>query len=141
MKLSSKKHPTLARRPKRDIPADLWTKCDSCAELIYNKALEENLGVCPKCDFHFAMAAGDRIALTLDDGTLEEWDSELTSGDPLTFRVPKPYPDKIAEERARVGMTDACITGTGRIEGHPIVLGVISQFPPSESSMWLTRGC
>ena len=67
MKLFSRRHPSLARRSKREIPTDLWTKCESCGQLIYNKALEENLRVCPKCDFHFPLTATQRLQLTLDE--------------------------------------------------------------------------
>ncbi|MBI3320730.1 MAG: acetyl-CoA carboxylase carboxyltransferase subunit beta [Candidatus Omnitrophica bacterium] len=124
MKLFSRRHPAVARQSKHDIPAGLWTKCESCNELIYNKALEEHLRVCPKCDFHFPLAASQRIQLTLDDGTFEEWDADVVPLDPLQFTVPTPYADKVVEEQRICGMRDACVTGTGRLEGHPVVLGV-----------------
>ena len=44
--------------------------------------------------------------------------------DPLQFTVPKPYADKVLEEQRACGMTDACLTGTGRLEGYPVALGV-----------------
>ena len=46
---------------KKDIPEGLWTKCDECGEIIYNKKLEENLKVCPKCNYHFRLNAYERI--------------------------------------------------------------------------------
>ena len=36
-------------RAKKAIPAGVWTKCDKCEEIIYNKELEENFKICPKC--------------------------------------------------------------------------------------------
>ena len=124
MKLFSRHQPTLARKGKRDIPPGLWMKCESCAQLIYHKALEENLRVCPKCDFHFPLTARQRLALTVDEGTFEEWDADLAPLDPLHFSVPKPYSEKILEEQRVCDMTDACLTGTGALEGHPVVFGV-----------------
>src|SRR3990167_5677832 len=124
MKLFSRHHPASSRRGKSDIPAGLWTKCDSCAQLIYNKALEENLRVCTKCDFHFPLTAQSRIALTLDEGTFTEWDVDLAPADPLQFSVPRPYAEKVTEEQRACGMNDACLTGTGAISGRPVVLGV-----------------
>ena len=112
------------RKPKHEIPAGLWTKCESCGELLYNKALEEDLRVCAKCDFHFSLTARERIGLTLDDGTFEEWDADLHPLDPLQFGVPKPYAEKVIEEQRTCGMTDACLTGKGRIEAREVVLGV-----------------
>ncbi len=124
MKLFHRHPSTTARKSKREIPAGLWTKCESCGQLLYNKALEENLRVCPKCDFHFPLTAPQRIALTLDEDTFEEWDADLSSVDPLQFGVPRPYAEKIREEQRACGLTDACITGRGMLQGHPVVIGV-----------------
>ena len=124
MKLFSRRQSSLTRRSKRDIPTGLWTKCESCSQLIYNKALEESLRVCPKCEFHFPLTAAQRLQLTVDPGTFEEWDADLAPLDPLKFSVPKPYADKILEEQRLCGMTDACLTGKGLVEGHPVVLGM-----------------
>jgi len=124
VKLFSRRPSGFSRKSKREIPAGLWTKCESCAQLIYNKALDENLRVCPKCDFHFPLTARQRLALTLDEGSFEEWDADLSPVDPLNFRVPKPYAIKIVEEQKSCGMTDACLTGKGLIEGREVVLGV-----------------
>jgi acetyl-CoA carboxylase carboxyl transferase subunit beta len=124
VKLFSRREPAFARKPRREIPPGLWTKCESCSQLIYNKALEENLRVCPKCEFHFPLTAHQRIHLTLDAGTFEEWDADLTPVDPLQFSVPKPYAEKVLEEQRACGMTDACLTGRGLLEGRQVVLGV-----------------
>ena len=124
MKLFSRNQPTAGRRSKREIPAGLWTKCESCGQLIYNKALEENLQVCAKCDFHFPLTAPQRLHLTLDEGTFEEWDADLVPVDPLQFSVPKPYAEKVTEEQRTCGLTDACLTGRGLIDGREVVIGV-----------------
>ena len=65
MKLFRRHHAPFSSQPKREIPAGLWTKCEACSQLIYNKALDENLRVCPKCDFHFPLTAHQWLALTL----------------------------------------------------------------------------
>ena len=124
MKLFSRRQPTLTRRSRREIPAGLWTKCEACGELIYNRALDENLRVCPKCDFHFPLTAHQRLQLTIDEGTFEEWDADLSPMDPLQFSVPRPYAEKVVEEQQACGMTDACLTGKGRLEGHEVVIGL-----------------
>jgi acetyl-CoA carboxylase carboxyl transferase subunit beta len=124
VKLFSKRQSSVSRRSRRDIPAGLWTKCESCGQLIYNKALEENLRVCPKCEFHFPLTATQRLELTLDEHTFEEWDADLAPVDPLHFTVPRPYADKVAEEQRAYGMRDACLTGKGKIDGQDAVIGV-----------------
>ena len=44
--------------------------------------------------------------------------------DPLQFSVPRPYAEKVVEEQQACGMTDACLTGKGRLEGHEVVIGL-----------------
>lgn len=124
MKLFTRRKAQFSRAGKADIPTGLWTKCESCSQLLYNKALEETLRVCPKCDFHFPLTAAQRVALTLDEGTFDEWDDDLAPLDPLTFSVPRPYREKIIEEQQVCGMKDACLTGVGRMDGLEVVLGV-----------------
>ncbi len=124
MKLFRRTQPKVAPKSKQDIPADLWTKCESCGQLLYHKALEEGLRVCPKCDFHFPLAASERLTLLIDEGTWEEWDADLAPLDPLQFSVPRPYAEKLVEEQKACGMTDACATGKGLLGGHDVVMGV-----------------
>ncbi len=109
---------------KKDIPKGLWTKCDACSEIIYNKALEENLRICPKCDYHMTLGAYERIESLADPNTFEEMDFDVHSIDPIKFQGPKAYVDKLEEERARTGLRDAVITGTAQMEGQRVVLGV-----------------
>ena len=109
---------------KRDIPQDLWTRCDDCNELIYNKKLDENMRVCPKCNFHFNIGARERVATIVDEGSFSEMDADMESLDPLTFAGPKTYKEKIKKDQELTGLKEAAITGEGTINGVPFVLGV-----------------
>ena len=109
---------------KRDIPEDLWGKCEECHELIYNKKLDENLRVCPKCNFHFTLGAYERIKLLLDDGTFKEMDPAIESLDPLTFEGPKTYKEKLKKDQELTNLKEAVVTGEGKINGRPVVIGV-----------------
>jgi len=109
---------------KREIPSGLWTKCDECGEIIYNKALEENLKVCPKCQYHFSLSAPERVQQLLDAGTFKELDADLRSVDPLTFKGPKTYKEKLQLDQAATGLSDAAVTGEGRINGARVMFGV-----------------
>ena len=72
-----------ADKPSR-VPEGLWVKCPDCAQVLYNKDLEKNLHVCPKCAHHFRLSAGDRLR-ALFDGEWAEHFPDLTSNDPLHF--------------------------------------------------------
>ena len=109
---------------KRDIPEDLWTRCEECNELIYNKKLDENLQVCPKCNFHFTLDARERVKLLLDEGSFKEMDENMESLDPLTFTGPKTYKEKLEKDQELTKLKEAVITGEGKINGRVVVLGV-----------------
>jgi acetyl-CoA carboxylase carboxyl transferase subunit beta len=109
----------------RDIPEGLWTKCPSCGEVVHNLALDENLRVCPKCDHHFPLGSKERIASILDEGTFEETDPNLVAVDTLKFKGVATYEDRLKNYRAKTGLKDAVITGTGKIDGQPVSIAVM----------------
>lgn len=109
---------------KKDIPEGLWTKCEECGEIIYNKALEENMKVCPKCNYHFVLTAQERIETLLDAGSYEERDAALRPTDPLLFKGPRSYEEKLKQDEADTGLTEACISGRGMIEGKRVIFVV-----------------
>jgi len=109
---------------KQDIPNDLWTKCEDCKELIYNKKLEESFRVCPKCNFHFTLSAQERIRLILDEASFKEMDASMESADPLGFEGPKTYKEKLRKDQEMTNLKEAAITGEGTIGGKRVIFGV-----------------
>jgi acetyl-CoA carboxylase carboxyl transferase subunit beta len=109
---------------KSDIPDDLWGRCEECNELIYTKKLEENLRVCPKCNFHFNIGARERVKLLIDEGTFKEMDPDMESLDPLSFSGPKTYKEKLKKDQELTGLKEAVVTGTGELEKKQVVIGV-----------------
>ena len=109
---------------KRDIPGDLWTRCEECNELIYNKKLDENMRICPKCNFHFTLSAPERIKFLLDENSFKEMDADIESLDPLEFSGPKTYKEKIKKDQEVTGLKEAAVTGEGAIDGHKVIIGV-----------------
>jgi acetyl-CoA carboxylase carboxyl transferase subunit beta len=113
-------------RPRRDAyPPDLWTKCPSCGEMLFNKQLDKVLRVCPSCGHHFRLSAEARLALLLDTASFVERDAGLQSEDPLEFVDQKSYPDRIAAAQLATGMRDAAVWGTGTIDGSTVAICVM----------------
>lgn len=104
---------------------DLWQQCPSCQEAILRRELNRNLQVCPKCSYHFPISAPRRIEITVDPGSFEERDPDLESIDPLGFKDTKRYVDRLREAKEKTGLKEGFIYGLGRIEGLPLVLGVL----------------
>jgi len=109
---------------KKDIPGGLWVKCEECGELLYRKTLEENLRVCPKCNYHFTLGARERIAQVIDEGTFVEMSRDMESEDPLNFKGPKTYKDKVKSDQGKTGLKEAAVTGIGKIDGVNTAIGV-----------------
>jgi acetyl-CoA carboxylase carboxyl transferase subunit beta len=101
----------------------LWSKCESCDEIIYRQELEKHLNVCPHCDHHLPWPARTRLAHVLDPDSFEEFDKELEPQDPLGFVDSKKYKDRLKATRKALGENDAFISGVGRIEGHRVSIG------------------
>jgi len=113
-------------RPRRDAyPPDLWTKCPSCGEMLFNKQLDKVSRVCPNCGHHFRLSAEARLALLVDGGSFAERDAGLQSEDPLGFVDQKTYPDRIAAAQLATGMRDAAVWGTATIDGRSVAICVM----------------
>jgi acetyl-CoA carboxylase carboxyl transferase subunit beta len=111
------------RREEIKFSDELWIKCNSCNEIIYRKVIERNFQVCPKCNYHFQIPARKRIDCMVDPGTFIEYDSNLTSADPLEFKDLKRYPHRIKESQETTGQKDAIICGEASIKGEPVMVG------------------
>lgn len=110
---------------KKEIPKGLWTKCESCGEIIFVRELEKNLWVCPKCGYHFRIRFKDYLDLLLDPGEWKEYDKNIVSADPLRFKDSKRYPDRIRDARKKTELSDAVVSGLGKIGGREVSLAVM----------------
>jgi acetyl-CoA carboxylase carboxyl transferase subunit beta len=110
---------------KKTTPDNLWTKCESCGEIVFNRELEKRLLVCPKCSFHFPMPGDKYIDMIADDSTWEEFAHDLKSVDPLGFRDQMKYADRIQASMKKTGKNEALTTGTCAIGGYPVVFGLM----------------
>lgn len=106
------------------IPDNLWVKCPSCRELIYQRQLLDNLKVCPKCSYHLRLRAREWLGL-LDPDTFVEYDTGLWPDDPLGFvTATESYAEKLREAQDRTGQPDAVINGVGAIGGQALALAI-----------------
>ncbi|MCA9053004.1 MAG: acetyl-CoA carboxylase carboxyltransferase subunit beta [Planctomycetaceae bacterium] len=111
-------------RKKRGVPEGLWIQCDECKATIFHKQLDQALGVCTTCGYHFYVAGPTRVRQLLDEDSFEEWFTEIRPMDPLGFADKRPYKERLVAEQKKTGLTDACIIGKGYLRGRPLVLGL-----------------
>ncbi|MBN3230677.1 acetyl-CoA carboxylase, carboxyltransferase subunit beta [Pectobacterium brasiliense] len=107
---------------KANIPEGVWTKCDSCGQVLYRAELERNLGVCPKCDHHMRLSARARLQAFLDKENTVELGSELEPKDVLKFRDSKKYKDRLVSAQKQSDEKDALVVMKGTLYGMPIVV-------------------
>jgi acetyl-CoA carboxylase carboxyl transferase subunit beta len=106
---------------KVNIPDALWIKCVECAEILYNKEMQSNLKVCPKCQHHFRMTAWERIHSIVDHDSFQEYANPFTITDPLNFPE---YKEKFQNTLKKTELPEAVLTGDGKIGAHRTALGV-----------------
>ena len=104
-----------------EAPQGILKKCNACKGAIFTEDVKRNLYICPKCGNYFRVHAYRRIEFLLDDGSFEEWDQGMTAGNPLGFPG---YEEKVRALQERTGLTEAVVTGKGRINGMETVIGV-----------------
>lgn len=125
--------------PKSEVPENLWQKCPSCAQMVFNREWEENLSVCPKCGHHGRIGPTERFAQLFDEGSVHVLPTPNVREDPLKFKDSKRYTDRIKAARASTGEKDALINARGTIEGIKAVVGV-QDFAFMGGSMGLAVG-
>ena len=106
---------------KRSVPEGLWEKCDRCGAVLYRPELEENLEVCPKCDFHMPIRARVRLGSFLDAGSTTEIAAELGPTDVLKFKDQKKYSERIKAAQKSSGERDALIAMRGKLKERDVV--------------------
>ena len=110
---------------KKNIPKGLWTKCGKCADLLFDKDLEENLKTCPSCGFHFPISARVRLDSLVNEKTFKELDVGMTSVDVLEFTGVESYSSKLEKYKGKTGEADAVITGLCKMGQHKVALGIM----------------
>ena len=101
---------------KTPVPEGLWVKCPSCEAVLYRTDLENNLFVCPKCDFHHRVPARERIEQLLDPEGRFEIGLEVVPVDSLKFKDQKQYPERLEAALEETGETDALVVMQGSVQ-------------------------
>jgi acetyl-CoA carboxylase carboxyl transferase subunit beta len=111
--------------PKKRVPEGLWTKCPKCEQIIYNKEMEANLKVCPKCHYGLRLSARERIDLLLEEGSFKEIGAQLKPRDVLEFTDSMSYKDRLAENQGKTGEKEAALAGEGLLGPHRIAIAAL----------------
>ena len=106
---------------RREVPDNLWSKCDECGTMLFHRELAENLNVCTNCNHHMAISPRARFEALFDGGKFTEVEVPEPIQDPLKFRDQKRYPDRLKAAQKKTGEKEAMLVAEGEINATPIV--------------------
>jgi acetyl-CoA carboxylase carboxyl transferase subunit beta len=106
---------------RRELPENLWQKCDECGTMLFHRELTENLNVCTSCGHHMVITPRARFEALFDGGLFSELEIPEPTVDPLKFRDQKKYPDRMKAAQKTTGEKEAMLVAAGEIGRTPIV--------------------
>lgn len=107
---------------KPNVPEGLLVKCSGCGKNIYTKDLIKKYKICDECGTHFKVGAYERIRMTIDEGSFDEYDKPIATTDPLQFPQ---YNNKIMKLQSTTGLIDGVVTGKGNVNGNSTMIAVM----------------
>ncbi len=102
---------------RREMPENLWAKCDACGQMIFHRELADQLNVCPGCGHHMPISPRARFRALFDGGVFAEIPVADPIADPLSFRDEKRYSERLREARRRTGEHEAMLVASGKLYG------------------------
>lgn len=109
------------QKSEPSIPDGMWIKCNTCKAIIYKKEVTE-YKLCPNCDAHFRMSPAERIAVTCDKDTFQEFDENMQPKNPMNYPE---YSDIIKKAKKKSGINEAVVTGRCEIHGQKTVIAIM----------------
>ena len=113
-----------------------WIKCEKCSEIQHKEDVHSNLSVCLGCDNHFRLSSRRRVLQVIDEGTFEEFETDMKVRNPLGFPG---YEKKIETIRKVTNIKEAVKTGHGKINGEDVVISIMDANFMMGSMGWLVR--
>ncbi len=110
-----------ASRIAENVDVD-WRKCPHCGLYHDNADASAHQWKCPSCGKLYRLSSDERIAITFDEGSFVEWDTDVAETDPMG------YPDyRAVLERAheRSGYDEAVRCGRAKIMGHDAAVAIM----------------
>ncbi|MFT6931668.1 MAG: acetyl-CoA carboxylase carboxyl transferase subunit beta [Paracoccaceae bacterium] len=124
---------------RREVPDNLWTKCNECGTMLFHRELADNLNVCTNCEHHMAITPRDRFHALFDNGIFTEISVPLPVSDPLHFRDQKKYPERMRLAQKSTGEAEAMLVAEGQI-GRTGLIAVGQDFSFMGGSMGMYVG-
>ena len=106
---------------RREVPENLWKKCDECGTMLFHRELSENQNVCTNCDHHMAITPRARFEALFDGGIFVEVDVPEPVTDPLHFKDQKKYPERMKAAQKKTGEKEAMLWQRAKSAGRQLL--------------------
>ncbi|MEM9969237.1 MAG: acetyl-CoA carboxylase, carboxyltransferase subunit beta [Pseudomonadota bacterium] len=106
---------------RREIPENLWTKCDACGTMLFHRELSGNLNVCTNCGHHMQISPRARFRDLFDGGIFTEIKVPEPTPDPLQFRDQRKYPERLRTAQRETNEAEAMLVAAGEMGRTPII--------------------
>lgn len=103
----------------------LWIKCFNCDAQLLRKDVEDNLNVCPQCNYHFRINSEERIKQLFDKGSFKEMFKNIKPTDPLEFVDTEAYAKRIEKAKVKTNLDEAVRCGTAKVNGMQVAAAVM----------------
>jgi acetyl-CoA carboxylase carboxyl transferase subunit beta len=113
---------TTSTADKKETPEGLWNKCPECNYITTTTELEENLFVCPKCNYHHRISSEDYFAILFDNRDYNVMYDNIVSKDFLGFTDLKPYQKRLDEIHSKTDLKDSMRVAVGKVNGQKLVV-------------------
>lgn len=113
---------TTSTADKKETPEGLWNKCPECNYITTTTELQENLFVCPKCNYHHRISSEDYFDILFDNGEFKVMYDNIVSKDYLGFTDLKPYKKRLDEIHSKTDLKDSMRVSVGKLNGHELVV-------------------
>lgn len=97
--------------------------CPFCKKSMREKEYAQRLHECQHCGKYGRLNASQRLSMTVDEGSFQIMNEQLTTVNPLGFAG---YEEKIAALQEKTGCTEAVVTGVGTIQGEKACIGIMN---------------
>jgi acetyl-CoA carboxylase carboxyl transferase subunit beta len=118
MAKQSKKASAPTDNNKRKKSNSLWMKCPQCDQILLQRDFENNYYICPKCGYYARLEPQQRIKITVDEGSFQEIETNISSVDFLKFPG---YNEKLKKQGE-----DSVVIGRAKVEDFPVVIAVMN---------------
>ena len=107
---------------RREMPENLWSKCDACGTMLFHRELSDNLNVCTNCGHHMAITPRERFHRPVRRRHLRRGRRARPHGPTrCNSAIRKKYPDRMRAAQKSTGEKEAMLVATGEMGRTPIV--------------------